>query len=150
LDLISESNWTDSGIKDFKKSLKELKIEFKNKNELNSFIEGMQRLNNTFGQYDEQAVIDMANSLEEAKKLTRGDTIEEELYESLLAISENASQYFSLMQDGTYILTKDAEEFYNMLKDASRDNLEKNFDDALTLFDETQEKANDAVLDFKN
>jgi len=97
LDLVSKTTWTDSGIVTFKKELKKPNNEFYNNNSLENFIDGMQKLNNTFGQYDAEAVINMAKSMKEASKLTRGDIIEEELYQSLLALNDEVEDYFTLM-----------------------------------------------------
>ena len=61
--------------------------------------------------------------VEKAKKLTTGDTIDEEEY--LKYAELGMSEYFTMMHDGTYQLTKDARELYGVIREQTNDELDK-------------------------
>jgi hypothetical protein len=58
--------------------------------------------------------LDYAKVMEIIGDINIGDIISEEDYKEL---GDGYEEYFRLMADGTYQLTSDAEEFYNLVKE---------------------------------
>ena len=100
-------DWTTVSVDEFREKLKQAGVtaSFSN-SELEKLIDSM-------GTAAERS-LDYAKVMEIIGDISIGDTISEEDYKEL---GDGYEEYFRLMADGTYQLTSDAEEFYNLVKE---------------------------------
>ena len=135
-DLISQTNWNDANSADnFIKQMEEMGIKidgFDATNFVNEMKEIYGSVNNfTADQFREE----FAELSEIVSGLGVGDTISAEDYAKL---GEGYSEYFTLMADGTYKLTGDAEEFYNTVMQNKRQELMNSIQDNKKILEESQ------------
>lgn len=78
-----------------------------------------------------------------SKLKAEGDTIEKESYEQLIALNPALESYFTMMADGTYMLTGAAEDFKSAVQLTQKAALEeslRNADETIVAYSEAQKK----------
>lgn len=122
-------DWTQNGALDeFSKKLTKAGIVV-DEVDLTDFVEQMKEVNkeasNTTSLSQAQSEFKEINDA--IKNLDWGNSIDPDVYNKL---SENSKSYFTLMADGTYKLTGDAEKFYALVMSEQRTNFEKAYKDS--------------------
>ena len=120
-ELIGSTDWSSiDSAEEFSDKLKEMGITIDGV-DIGSFVDKMKEINNATSDYGlSNFKEEIKNINEVASGLEFGDTISAEDYKKL---GEGYEDYFTLMADGSYKLTGDAEAFYNAVMKNSRDKL---------------------------
>lgn len=118
-------DWSDyNAVQEFKNKLGFLAPQFvDNTTALDGLIEGMKRATGVYGSIDvgkEQSRVKTLNGIINSVKEI-GDTISAEDYKNL---SPELQSYFSMMADGTYALSREARDFYDVINDIEKKRLD--------------------------
>ena len=116
---VAQTNWSDvDSAQGFHDLLTELGG-WMPEDEIEGFIQKMMDANDAVKQLDLDATKESFYSLnKELDDLEEGGTISAEVFASL---TEEQQSYFTLMGDGTYMLTEDAKEFYELVRQQQLD-----------------------------
>ena len=116
---VAQTNWSDvDSAQGFHDLLAELGG-WMPEDEIEGFIQKMMDANDAVKQLDLDATKESFYSLnKELDDLEEGGTISAEVFASL---TEEQQSYFTLMGDGTYMLTEDAKEFYELVRQQQLD-----------------------------
>ena len=110
---VSQTDWSDV---DSAQGFHDLLIELGGwmpENEVEGFVQQMMDANNAVKAFNLDAVKEEFYNLKDnLGELEKGDTIKAEDWELL---TDAEKEYFTLTSDGTYMLTEDAKEFYNLV-----------------------------------
>lgn len=124
--ILANVDWQTTNIEDLTAILEDAGIETDGfANELENLIELMQEGQNIG--FDGAANI-YKTAHEIIDDLENGDTISSEDYNNLKAMGINMSDYFVQMADGSYKLTADAKEFYDVVNAKSLEQFQNNID----------------------
>ena len=111
----SITNWSDTEVSDLSKQLKDAGVQTNfTTEELANFIMAMRDTQNAAADSVENLTKNYAEIHSIIDDLEYGDSISQEDYNKL---GDAAKTYFTMMLDGTYKLTGDAEDFYNLVQD---------------------------------
>ena len=113
--------------------------------EINKFIAQMMDANNAVKNFNEANWSENIKETSEIlQDLDAGGIISEEDLTRFTELDTGFSEYFTKMADGTYMLTRDAEEFYNLVRDAQLTEIKEAIqsgDAEIDRFKETMENA---------
>jgi hypothetical protein len=86
---------------------------------INNFINQMMEANNAVKNFNEANWSENIKETSEIlQKLDVGGIVSEEDLAHFTKLDTGFSEYFTKMADGTYMLARDAEEFYNLVRNA--------------------------------